>query len=122
MEQGIRGNSQPSDREWYVILDHKQEGPYRLLELKKIITPDTLVWKKGFIEWTPARRVAELKILFEDEPESKPLHEKPKLSPLKEELGQEQVTLIMQQDPYQFILWLIVFLLVISYTFYLLYN
>jgi hypothetical protein len=117
---GNTKSSPPSDREWYVILDHNQAGPFRLLELKKFITPDTLVWKKGFSEWTPARHVPELNILFEDEPESKPLHEKPTLAPLKEELGSEQVTVIMQQDPYQFILWLIVFLLIISYTFYLL--
>jgi hypothetical protein len=122
MGRPIRENAQSSDKEWYVILHHKQEGPFQLLELKKMITPDTLVWKKGFIEWTPARRVPELNSLFEDEPESKPLHEKPVLSPLKEELGQEQITLILQQDPYPFILWLLVFLLAIFYTFYHLNN
>lgn len=115
METALR----ESDREWYAILEHKQRGPFRLIELKKIITPDTLVWKQGFVEWTPARRVPELKILFEDEPEPESLHEKPKFSPLKEDLGQEQATLILHQDPFQFVLWLIVFVLIILYTFYL---
>lgn len=116
--------SEAKSKIWYIIVDNHQEGPFSLLDLKDDarFNPDTLVWKKGFSEWVAARHVPELDAAFEDEPEPEPLHQKPKLAPLNQDLGQEQATLIMQQDPYQFILWLLVFLLVIVYALYQLYN
>ncbi len=111
------------DKEWFIIIGDRHEGPYSLQDLKQDvrITPDTLVWKKDFKKWVPARVVAELKPLFEDKPESKPLHQKP-ANNLKTDLGQEQVTLTIQQDPYQFYLWLIVLLLIFFYAFYQFYK
>jgi hypothetical protein len=108
------------DKEWFIIVGNQQEGPYDLIDLKKDprVTPDTLVWKKGFKEWVPARLVAALTALFEDETESQPLHEKPKTKPLKTDLGLEQVTVAMHQDPYQLLLWILLLLLVLFYAFY----
>lgn len=111
-------------KEWFVIFDKKQEGPYSLLDLKKDprFTPDHLVWRKGFHEWTPARFVIELQEIFKDEPESKTIHDN---SSKKSEsvLGQqEQVTLTLQQDPYQMFLWILLILLIILYSFYFFYN
>lgn len=111
-------------KEWFAIFDDQQQGPYSLLDLKrdKRFTPDTLVWKKGFQEWILARFVPEMKDLFKDEPESKPLHEPEKGTALEPDLGQGQATLTMQQDPYQLFLWILVLILVIVYTFYQLYK
>jgi len=107
-------------KEWFIIVDNHQEGPYTLLDLKKDwrFSPDTLVWRKGFIEWVPARRVPELKQVFKDDPEGKPLHDPTTTGPLGPDLSQEQATLAMQQDPYQLFLWMIVFLLILFYTIY----
>ncbi len=111
----------PDIKEWFIIVEHQQEGPYSLQDLKRDrrFTPDTLVWKKGFQEWIPARFIPEMKLIFKDEPKVKALHESEKGNALESDLG--QATLAMQQDPYQFWLWLLVFLLVILYTFYQLY-
>lgn len=55
-------------RHWYILWEGKKEGPYSCSELKADlrVTPDTLVWRKGFKEWVPARTVKELQVLFED--------------------------------------------------------
>lgn len=109
-----------SVKEWYIILENCQEGPYSLQNLKGDyrFTPDTLVWKKGFKEWTPARLVSEMQWVFKDDPESRPLHQKPKKNGLEPDLGQDQATLALQQDPYQIYLWILLFLLILFYTLY----
>ena len=107
-------------KEWFVIIENQQEGPLSLLDLKRErrFTPDTLVWKKGFPEWTRARFIPEMKELFKDDPEPQALHE-PNKEGINNELGQEnQVTLTLQQDPYQLLLWILLFLLIAFYTFY----
>ncbi len=109
--------------EWFIIIENHQEGPFSLLDLKRDprFTPDTLVWKRGFTEWVAARFIAELQQIFKDEPEGEPLHEGTKkitLSPL----GQDQATLTMRQDPFQFLLWILLFFLILIYTLYQFYN
>jgi hypothetical protein len=108
-------------KEWFIIIENKQEGPFSLLDLKKDyrFTPDTLVWRKGFQEWTPARFVYEMKQIFKDEPDAKPIHEPEKGVLGESGLGQQdQVTLTLQQDPYQLLLWILLLLLIFIYTFY----
>jgi hypothetical protein len=110
----------PLVKEWFIIIDNEKEGPYSLHDLKKDLrfTPDTLVWKRGFQEWIKARFVSEMLELFKDEPEAKPLHED-KNKEIPSHLGQQnQITLTLQQDPYQFILWILLLLLVMFYTFF----
>lgn len=105
--------------EWFIIIDNQQVGPYALSQLKKHpkFTPDTLVWKKGFKEWTKARFVPELQELFKDDPEPCTLHQDK--GALKGDLGQEsQATLTLQQDPYQFLLWILLLIIVLFYTFF----
>lgn len=111
--------SESNIKEWFIIFENRQEGPYTLLELKKDrrFTPDTLVWKKGFLEWIPARLVPEMQELFKDTPESRPLHPQDEEG-LGSELGHEQAMLVMQQDPYQIYLWIILFLIILYYTLY----
>lgn len=107
--------------EWFIIINNQQMGPYRLLDLKKHpqFTPDTLVWKKGFKEWMKARFAPELQDLFKDDPEPRPLHESDKGKTVIRDAGQEnQATLTLQQDPYQFLLWILLFLIIVFYTFF----
>lgn len=107
------------DREWFILMNGKREGPYTPFELQldRRITPDTLVWKKGFKDWIAIRYVAELKEIFKDKLESKPGQKESELSSLPSRLS-EQEALTIQQDPSQFFLWLIVLMLIIIYIFY----
>lgn len=111
-------------KEWYIILNNKQEGPYTLLELKgnPYFTPDTLVWKKGLTEWLPARKVAELKSIFVDQPKAVPLHEKAKPKPTSKELGQQDVVMTLSRDPFQFIIWIIIVFVIIFYLYFRMNN
>ncbi len=107
-------------QEWYILIDGCKEGPFTSLELKadSRITPDTLVWKEGFLEWIAIRFVPELKLIFKDEPESKPLHEDPSTQPIGSDSSSEQATLTIQEDPSQFFLWILLLILVLIYVFY----
>lgn len=110
-----------SEKEWFIIIDNRQEGPFSMIDLKREprFNPDVLVWKKGFKEWLPARKVEELDEVFADEEPSKIIHEPLKGKKLESDLGQEgQATLALHQDPFQIILWILVGLLIILYTFY----
>ncbi|MBA3721863.1 MAG: DUF4339 domain-containing protein [Parachlamydiaceae bacterium] len=107
------------NKEWYILIDSKQEGPFTLLELKRhpLITPDTLVWRPGFEKWVPIRQVADLKEVFKDEPEAVPLEDlvKPK-SQSTSDLKQDQDTLAIQLEPFQFYIWLLVIIIVILFV------
>ncbi len=105
------------NKEWFILVNGNQEGPYSLRDLKRHpqVTPDTLVWKKGWKEWMAIRFVPELKDVFKDEPGTKPLNGK-KAVP---DLSRDQATLtITNQDPFHPYLWL---LLIISFVIYLIY-
>ncbi|WP_068467909.1 DUF4339 domain-containing protein [Candidatus Protochlamydia phocaeensis] len=107
-------------REWYILIQNERAGPYSIQELKidERITPDTLVWKEGWKDWLAMRFVPELKEVFEDKPESKPIYEDIKPKPLSADLMQEQEALTLQQDPYQLFLWILLFILILIYLFY----
>jgi hypothetical protein len=107
------------DEKWFVLINGTREGPYSLKELKSDprITPDTLIWMEGFKDWIAIRYVPELKDLFKDEPESKPLHEQSS-QPIPSDLISEQEALTLQNDPSQFYLWVLVIILTILYVFY----
>lgn len=52
----------------FFIIDHngQQAGPFSLDQLvQKGISPETLVWKQGMADWTPAWKVEELKAVLE---------------------------------------------------------
>lgn len=110
-----------TEKEWFIIVENRQEGPYSLFDLKndRRFSPDTLVWKKGFKEWVAARNVAEIAEVFKDEPPSQTIQGLRQEKTLGSDLGKEsQLTLTLQQDPYQFILWILVVLLILIYTYY----
>ena len=52
----------------YFIIDNngQQAGPFSLDQLvQKGITPETLVWKQGMADWTPAWKVDDMKAVLE---------------------------------------------------------
>lgn len=52
----------------FFIIDHngQQAGPFNFDQLvQKGISPETLVWKQGMADWTPAWKVEELKAVLE---------------------------------------------------------
>lgn len=109
--------SQPS--EWFIIVEQKQEGPFKIGDLKRDprFTPDTLVWRKGFTEWTPARFVPELQDIFKDGNTSPNVQDRDRAT-----LSPGQAILTLQQDPYPSFLWLLLFLLIVFYTLYQIYE
>ena len=55
----------------FFIIDHngQQAGPFSFDQLvQKGISPETLVWKQGMADWTPAWKVEELKAVLESQP------------------------------------------------------
>ena len=53
--------------EYFIIENGQQTGPFSDNQLAaKRISPDTLVWKQGMADWTPAWQVEELKQILED--------------------------------------------------------
>jgi Interferon-induced transmembrane protein/GYF domain 2 len=51
----------------YYYTDGKERfGPFSVEELQdKNLTPDTLVWKEGLVDWVPARNLQDLQSLFD---------------------------------------------------------
>ena len=94
-------------KEWFLLLRGKKEGPFSFDDLKKFswITPDTLVWKKGFSEWVRAGEVKEFQNLFKDEKKKSKKKEEKKHYPPEE-------ILTARMNPHSFF-WLFVLLIII---------
>lgn len=107
-------------KQWFIIVENQQLGPFSLQDLKREprFTPDTLVWKKDFKEWIEARFVLELQKLFKDDPDPHSVYQPPQEKGQKGDFHDNQDVLTMQQDPYQFILWVVLLFLILFYTFY----
>ncbi len=63
----------PKHNQYFLAIDGQQSGPVDLTELESqikagVVTRNTLLWNPVLVEWTPARKVAELSIHFEDMP------------------------------------------------------
>jgi hypothetical protein len=105
-------------REWFVLIEGKKTGPFTPEELRvnQKITPDTLVWKKGFSTWVKAAEVKELRKIFKDEvkKEKKP-SSKQSFSP-----GHEQI-LTDRLPPHSFFFWFLICLVILLYSIYRLY-
>lgn len=105
-------------REWYILVDGQLVGPITLEALKEhpSLTPDSYIWKKGFVDWLQARYIPELNEVFKDK------RMKPKWSDKdKSQLGKNEkdyLVLSLQHDPYQFFLWVLLVLLTLMYVIY----
>ena len=48
--------------DFFIYKDNKQQGPYTLGQLAGTgLSSETLVWREGMAQWTPAWQVAELR-------------------------------------------------------------
>lgn len=104
-------------KEWYIKINNHEEGPFTLAQLKRDmrITPDTLVWKKGFKRWKQIREVKELSKLFKDE-EKPPEKKKKGDNGSKIKKGDEVIAI--PYDPFQFWWLLVILILLVFYTLY----
>ena len=101
-------------KEWFVLLQGNRYGPFSIYELKEkvLISPDTLVWKKGFSKWVKAKEVDELKILFKDEDPKG--HTSKKNDPNSPERLGEILEVRWQKGPWMF--WWIIVTLIVLYV------
>lgn len=101
--------------EWWIKLGEVSEGPFSISQLRSDsrITPDTLVWKKGFVKWVPIRQVEELAEVFTDAGEPHMPAGKIRVNPRDDEL-----VIDTQKDPFDFFYWLILAVIIISYVLY----
>ncbi len=107
---------------WFIFIQGKQEGPYSVLELKRDlrITPDTLVWKEGFLHWVPIRQVLELKEVFADDSKPKQTDEEAQWFKLNEASldQQKELALHLGRDLPPILFWILVGLIILSYIYY----
>lgn len=109
------------ERVWFIQINGNKEGPYSISELKRDrrITPNTLVWRKGFPEWVPIRFVKELKVVFEDEPAPvKTEEDRDKMRQVAK--GKNEIALDLRKDFPPYVVWLLLALL-LSYLAYKIY-
>lgn len=99
---------------WFIKIENQKEGPFSIWELKcdSRVTPDTLVWKDGFKDWIPARKVPELKSLFEDEEPPEDLKDRFKMKNLSTE---DSILAIERSNFPFFFYWMLVLFIVIAY-------
>lgn len=99
------------DKIWFIIIDGQKEGPFSIQDLKHHprMTPDTLVWKEGFKQWIPARKVAELKSIFEDEEPLIELHDRFKISGA----SADDSALVIEGSNFPFLFYLIIIVLLV---------
>jgi hypothetical protein len=104
------------EKNWFIAINDHHEGPYSLSQLKRDarLFPDTLVWREGFPDWTPARKVPELREIFNqdsDEPEES--DDQKKIS--AEGNGEIAVGLLPDYTP---MMWWLIMILLLSYATY----
>ena len=92
----------------YFIIDNngQQAGPFSQEQLvQKAISPETLVWKQGMADWTPAWKVEELKTVLEaveaNKPNSTNQQENQEPQQQTSEQAQQQAYQQAQQQAYQ---------------------
>ena len=92
----------------YFIIDNngQQAGPFSQDQLvQKAISPETLVWKQGMADWTPAWKVEELRTVLEAVEASKPnsTNQQENQEPQQQtsEQAQQQAYQQAQQQAYQ---------------------
>ncbi len=104
---------------WFIEIDGKKEGPYSKGDLRRHprLTPDTLVWKKGFPAWVPLRKVLELRDLLESaEPEEERGENKDRQKGAIR--GDEDGTLALRYEPPMFYFWILIAIVIVLFTLY----
>ena len=58
-------------KKYYIYQNNQQQGPFSTEELSNMnISPETLVWAEGMVDWTRTSLVNELNYLFRSPPPS----------------------------------------------------
>jgi hypothetical protein len=98
------------DKVWFVQIGDGKEGPFDVQGLRRHpnITPDTLVWREGFVFWVPLRSVKELAVIFEDE-KPQEVVEPEERSDLSVET--EELAIQMRSEPPQIYYWVALLLI-----------
>lgn len=104
------------ERIWFILIGGKKEGPYSISQLRSHpkLTPDTLVWRKGFSKWIPIAQVKELKEVFRDDKKKKRPDDKKKDLKLSYVLAKTN----HHFNPKPFFWWLLLLSLVLFYVLY----
>jgi len=107
-------------REWYIKIEGKKEGPYSVMELRhdQRITPETLVWKKGFEKWVPIGKVRELRKVFADEEELEPEQKDFEHGELPTRITPDGLVIDMREEPPNIIIWIALAVILIAYLIY----
>lgn len=103
------------EKEWYILFDQDEEGPFSLADISRDerITPDTWVRHQSAQEWKRARFIKELELVFKDKPLPQALNSPtPPFSPTPDGIIDQEV-LVLPQDPFQRLLWVLVLLLLL---------
>ena len=93
--------------EYFIIANNGQQaGPFSQAQLgQKAISPETLVWKQGMADWTPAWKVEELRTVLEaveaNKPNSTNQQENQEPQQQTSEQAQQQAYQQAQQQAYQ---------------------
>ncbi len=88
----------------FFIIDHngQQAGPFSFDQLvQKGISPETLVWKQGMADWTPAWKVEELKAVLEAAEANQSNQSNQSNQKAQQEVNQQQDYQKAQQEAYQ---------------------
>lgn len=104
------------DKCWFLLVKGERFGPFTLAEVRRhpLLKPKILVWKKGYKDWVEARKVPELKDLFEKEQEEVS-DESNKLKVIPPEV------LAVQAPSPNFFMWALIALVMLVYVFYQIY-
>jgi hypothetical protein len=105
-----------TEREWYVILKGRKEGPFSVPELLRMegIDENTLAWREGMEKWLPIREIPELKFLFIEKEPSLPFQEEVEDKPIKA----EDIVLTLPNAQPPFIFWIFFITLLLMYALY----
>lgn len=98
---------------WFLFLDHKQEGPYSLIELERDerLTPETFAWREGMMDWKKISEIPELHAVFDGEAkkEEETFFNKDDQTPVPD----DEIALDLQKGPPVFFYWTLLALFLI---------
>ena len=102
-------------KEWYIKIHGFKEGPYSIVDLRDDdrFTPDTLVWRKGFKEWLPAKRVGPLAKIFKKR--KRPKKRKSEGEEYPTSFTPDGLVIDARSPPPNIIIWLIIIILLLIY-------
>ena len=96
------------DKEYYILEEKEQKGPFTFEQLKKFgLNATTLVWTDGMENWKPLKEITELKDLLKKTPPPPPIIDNLKSSFVKNDNNDiiENNNLSVIEKALQFLEW-----------------